>query len=624
MNHNYRYGAYVICILALALLNCGFTWGFGSNDQCGEARKISEALSIETPINERSLAENNILKLCPSGGAVYYLKGLALESDKNIAGAIEAYQAASEKDPLLAEAKGRLGLLLLQQSNLQEASVALYEAVQLKAKPLYARALADIFLQGKLYSLALQHYQMALPAFAGDVNIHIGMAQSYQGLGKQTEAYDSLQSALRLDAGNEAVHLELAGIYRARKQYDHAVTELRSAITCNPEKKETHYALAKLLELIGNSAESDKEYSLAGVERSITPADHLRKAIMFQTANEFDKEAAEYEALLFIQPEMTGIREKLGDARLKAGHDRKAITAYEEAIVRKEGSSRIFYNLGTLYERKGDLDEAIRRFSEAIRIDSSNSDARRRLAEIYTLRGDFAAAIGEYQELVARHRDNPLNFFKLARLLEMRKDYRQAINAYTKAIQLDQDNIEAQRGIALLYLKRKLPEDAAKHFREVLRLNPNNDEARNSLITHYVKKKRYDEATELLKEDARLNPLNPDSQYRLGIMYAHGGKNDDALIQFQEALKLKPDHARAFNAMGKIYLKTGYSDKAKDAFNAARKADPELLEPVELLSTLGVAPRNQTHSTAKKTMVMKKKKTKTGKTKRVGKNNRRK
>ena len=192
-------------------------------------------------------------------------------------------------------------------------------------------------------------------------------------------------------------------LHEREKQYDKAVTELRAAIISNPGNRDIHLTLAKNLELQGKTAEADREFAFAGVERTAGPTDHLRKAAMYLAAGEFDKEAAEYVTLLLIQPDTPGIREKLGDARLKSGHDSEAIAAYEEAIRRKEDTARILYNLGTLYERKGDLDEAIRKFSEAIRLDSGNSDARRRLAEIYTLRGDFTAAISQYKAIIARH-----------------------------------------------------------------------------------------------------------------------------------------------------------------------------------------------------------------------------
>jgi hypothetical protein len=77
---------YGLTLLVIAFLNCGFTWGFGTKDQCEEARTIVESLSAETSVAERTQAEKSILKLCPDGGAAYYLKGLSLEAGKSEAG----------------------------------------------------------------------------------------------------------------------------------------------------------------------------------------------------------------------------------------------------------------------------------------------------------------------------------------------------------------------------------------------------------------------------------------------------------------------------------------------------------------------------------------------------------
>ena len=142
MNQNPFSRAVRPCILLLAFFSCGFTWGGGGKDQCDEARTVGEAVSPETASAERDLAAQKVQKLCPEGGAGEYLKGVALEAGQNPEQAMEAYRAAGRKDPLLADAKGRLGLLLFARGAREEASVALFEALRLKQKPEYARTLA--------------------------------------------------------------------------------------------------------------------------------------------------------------------------------------------------------------------------------------------------------------------------------------------------------------------------------------------------------------------------------------------------------------------------------------------------------------------------------------------------
>jgi tetratricopeptide (TPR) repeat protein len=364
---------YGLLLLTHVFLSCGFTWGLSKGDPCGESRKAVEGITTETPTAERGKTEKSVLALCPDGGATHYLKGVAFETSNKTEQAMAEYRTAISKDPLLSDAHGRLGLLLLSKGMRDEASVALFRALQLKSSsPSYAKALAETFLEGKFYALASYNYEQTLPALANDVAVQNGIGQCYLGQGHIVKAREKFQAALHLEPANETAHLGLAEIFRQEKQFDGAIAELRLALNANPGNRDSHYRLAQLFELAGKSTEADSEYRLAGVERSMSPPDHLQRAASFAAAGVYDKAAAEYDALLLKQPNTAGVREKLGDARLTAGHDPEAIAAYEDAIRRKEGNSRINYNLGTLYERKGDLDEAISRYKEAISLDDGN------------------------------------------------------------------------------------------------------------------------------------------------------------------------------------------------------------------------------------------------------------
>ena len=585
---------YVALLLSFALLTCGFTWGLGKSDPCSEASKAVAGLTPETPTLQRDKIEKSVLKSCSDGAAAFYLRGISLEAEEKSGEAIGAYRKAATKDPRLADAHGRLGLLLLGKGEREEASVQLVTALQLKDSPSYARAAGEIFLEGKLHALAIHFFEQALPAYAADAALQLEMGQAYLGMGNSARARPLFEEATRLDPAGAAGHLGLAACYRQEKQFDQAIAELRLALAADSGNRESRYQLGQLLEWTGKTEEADREYHLAGVERALGPADYLKKAAEYSAAGSFERAAAAYDAFLLKKPDAAGIREKLGDARMAAGHDLEAINAYEEAIRRREGSSRISCNLGILYERKGNLDEAINSFQEAVRLDAGNGDARRRLAEIHALRGSFAAAIDEYRELIARHDANPLSYYKLARLLEKERDFQGAAGAYQKAVELDPNNTEAHRGLAFLLLYRHLPGNVEKELREVLRLRPADMEARNALIALCVKQKRYDETTTLLQEDVRLNAESPDSQYRLGVMYAFRHQDDEARAAFQAAINLKPDHARALNALGKLYLKAGDREKAKDAFAAAHQADPKLLEPIDLSNRLNSSPEKKT------------------------------
>ena len=201
-------------LLPFAVLASGFTWGLGKSDPCSEASKAVAGLTPETPAVQRDKIEKSVLKSCPDGAAVGYLRGISLEAERKSEEASAAYRSATLKDPRLADAHGRLGLLLLGKGEREEASVELIAALQLKDSPSYARAAGDIFLEGKLHALAIHFFEQALPAYASDAALRLEMGQSYLGMGNTARATPLFEEALRLDPAGAAGHLGLAACYR--------------------------------------------------------------------------------------------------------------------------------------------------------------------------------------------------------------------------------------------------------------------------------------------------------------------------------------------------------------------------------------------------------------------------
>ncbi|MBT1072671.1 tetratricopeptide repeat protein [Pelotalea chapellei] len=283
----------LLALILFALFSCGFTWGFGKGDHCSESTKAVEGVTNETLPAERAKIEKKILSLCPDGGAAHYLKGLALGASNKSEQAISEYRDAISKEPLLADAYGQLGLLMLKKGVPDEASVNLYNSLKLKRSPSYAKALADLYLEGKFYGLALLHYEQTMPVFANDVSVQNGMGQCYLGQGNLVKAREKFQTVLHLQPANELSHLKLAEIYQKEKQYDQAIAELRLSLAANPGNRDSHYRLAQFLEMTGNSNEASNEYKLAGVERSVDPSDHMQRAASFTAAGAYDKAANE-------------------------------------------------------------------------------------------------------------------------------------------------------------------------------------------------------------------------------------------------------------------------------------------------------------------------------------------
>jgi tetratricopeptide (TPR) repeat protein len=122
-----------LLLVLVTLFTCGFDWGFGAKDKCGDAKRLVTELAMVKTAAERTAMEARILRLCPEGGAGHYIKAINLEKAGNIDGASIEYGEALKDDPTFPQASGNLGLIHLQQGLYDEAAVEL--TVALKTVP---------------------------------------------------------------------------------------------------------------------------------------------------------------------------------------------------------------------------------------------------------------------------------------------------------------------------------------------------------------------------------------------------------------------------------------------------------------------------------------------------------
>lgn len=599
----------IAALLAVTVCCCGFSWGLGKSDPCGEARKTLSAIQTAADPAKQLKLEEGILKACPNGAAGLFIRGLQAEKASEADAALAFYREALAKDDTMAEAHGNLGLLLIARGLEEEAAVELTRGLMGRPDPRYHRAMAGIMSNASLPALALYHYREALKAFPDDVDSHAGCAEAYIQRGQLDKAEAEFVRLKALQPGEARFQLKLAGVYRKAGHIDRSIEELRSYLRSNPADKEGHRMLAEVLMEKGERETARKEYLLAGVDVTINPEDFARKGDEYLVAREYGQAISAYQTALKGRPGWQDIQFRLGKAQMSAGRDDDALATFTALIKAGFKDGALFYDLGLLHERGGRLDEAISAYRLSLIHQSGNASAHRRLAEIFTWRGSFAEAADQYRELISLRGDNPLNHLNLARVYDRMNDLKHAMNEYEIAGRLDPDNLEGHRELARIFLRGKQTAQAEQHYREVLRLNSEDETARNALITLYVKQKRYDDLTTFVKAWLEKSPDDPQRHYRLGIVYEIKREYDLAVSEYRKAIELQPDNARMLFALGRTYMKTGRLSESRELLEAARKADPTFAEPQLLLSSIKSGSRPLKKSVRKTAAKTDKKKT---------------
>ncbi len=257
----------------------------------------------------------------------------------NVAGAIEAFQAAIQKDPKFALAHAGLG----------EAYWALYQETKNAAAP--------------------------------------------------SRALDSITEALRLDPGQPRTRFALALVYKGTGRTDPAVEELQRVLTLQPSDDDAHRLLGDILSDRGRGDEAINEFQKAIQLRPKYSPNHSHLGGVYFRTGRFMEAAAAYRRITELQPDNSRGFQMLGTAYQAMGDKRQAIENYQMALALGP-DSRAYSNLGSVYYSEGKYAEAARAYEEAAKLEPSPVKYRN-LGDAYDRMGQHDKASDSYRRAVA-------------------------------------------------------------------------------------------------------------------------------------------------------------------------------------------------------------------------------
>ena len=222
----------------------------------------------------------------------------------------------------------------------------------------------------------------------------------------------------------------------------------------------------------------------------------------------------------------------------------KALFHYEAALKIKQGYAMALYNLGTIYEKKGQIDRAINYYFKVLQINPNYSDALNNLGLIF------------YNQ----------------------RDYAKAVLYFKKALKIDPQKPDARLNLANVLFLQSKPDEAITQYREILQTDSENADAHYNLAFVLSSQKKYNEAVLHYKETIRIDPEYSKAHYNLGDIYLNQGKISEAFMHYAEVIKIKPDSVQAYNKLGLILFRQGKLNKAKVFFLKAIQLDPKYSE----------------------------------------------
>jgi protein O-mannosyl-transferase len=253
---------------------------------------------------------------------------------------------------------------------------------------------------------------------------------------------------------------------------------------------------------------------------------------------------------------------------VQVGYWKDGETVLNRMITATKGNYMAHFNLGNLYDRRGEAAKAIEHYKRALKYEPNYADAHNNLGGVLLKQRRFDEALAHYTAAVRINTDF-VHFFNLANALADAGRFPEARTAYGQCLQLNPNYGPAHHNLGLVAQTQGKPAEAIAEFRAALALDPAYESACFNLANLLAEAGQGEEAITNYLAAERLNPKRAESYNGLGICYAMQGKMGEAERQFQQALQLNPHYA---NAESNLANALGAQNRLKEAIPHYQKA----------------------------------------------------
>jgi beta-lactamase regulating signal transducer with metallopeptidase domain/predicted negative regulator of RcsB-dependent stress response len=310
-------------------------------------------------------------------------------------------------------------------------------------------------------------------------------------------------------------------------------------------------ALAALLPVAGGF--------LRGQDSSpMQPVTHRANDVAYQHAYECYSQHKYQEAedlfrqLYILDPVDSRGLTGLVESFMAEGHPDEAIKLMQEEVAQHPDQPYLRLQLANLYTRTEQFDEAIAELKWVLDTgrelsSETTADIFFRMGEVNRRKGDLNEALRLFQAAAdANPKDTKAllqNLMQIALLLDGTGRRDQAGPVYEQILKLDPNQPVALNNLAYLVAQKGAdPDRALELAQRAANANKDLPEIQDTLGWAYLKKNRTDEAAAAFRAALQGNPNNPTFHYHLGQALLQGGDRDGAIQELQTALADHPSH----------------------------------------------------------------------------------
>jgi tetratricopeptide (TPR) repeat protein len=236
----------------------------------------------------------------------------------------------------------------------------------------------------------------------------------------------------------------------------------------------------------------------------------------------------------------------------------EAIAQYQKALEIQPRSAALQFNLGTAFDRKGQVDKAIEQYQEAVDLQPDFAQARNNLGDALLRTGRTDGAIAQFQEALKIWPNSTMLRNNLGRAFLLKGQVHEAVAQFQKTLEIQPSFVKARNNLANALLQSGQVNEAMAQFQKTLEIQPNNVDACRYLAWVLAtcpepSIRNGAKAVELAqKANQLMGDGNPVVLSTLAAAYAEAGRFPEAVTTAQKALQLAGSQTNAASVVNAL------------------------------------------------------------------------
>lgn len=346
-----------------------------------------------------------------------------------------------------------------------------------------------------------------------------------------------LEDLFLLDPSNEEVYIQKANIFSRRDHHKQAIEMLEHALALTEDEADV-FSLIGMEYMFLEDYENAKYCFMKCLEKDEEDYSALYNIIYCFDYLEQNEPAIDFlNDYLNKNPYCEVAWHQIGKQYYFLKQYKKALTAYDFAIISDDSFIGAYLEKGKVLERLKRYSEAIESYTVTLGLDDPTSFALLRIGKCYEKIGESELALQFYLKCVEEDALLDKGWIAITDFHLKNQDYKKAMYYIDKAIHIDSENVLYWKRYARICLRLKLLEEAEHGYRKTLELGNYELDTWIKRTDLLIKLGEYKSAIKNLEQAAEFYANHVEIEFRFAGLYFYLRENRKGEFHLKNGLR---------------------------------------------------------------------------------------